>query len=73
MLENHSTEIPWWNDLVEGIDKPIVQNGYIPVPDKPGLGVTLNEAVVREHLDSEGYFAPTPEWDGERSWDRLWS
>ena len=19
------------------------------------------------------YFAPTPEWDDERSWDRLWS
>jgi len=20
-----------------------------------------------------GYFEPTPQWDNERSWDRLWS
>jgi L-alanine-DL-glutamate epimerase-like enolase superfamily enzyme len=73
VLEHHSTEIPWWNDMVEGISKPIVQNGFIPVPDRPGLGVTLNEEVVKEHLDGSGYFAPTPEWDNERSWDRLWS
>jgi L-alanine-DL-glutamate epimerase-like enolase superfamily enzyme len=73
VLENHSTDVAWWDDLVEGIEKPIVNQGYIQVPDKPGLGVTLNEAVVQEHLDKDGYFAPTPEWDEERSWDRLWS
>lgn len=72
-LENHSIDIPWWNDLVEGIEKPIVQNGFIPVPDAPGLGVTLNDEVVQEHLHEPGYFEPTPEWDAERSWDRLWS
>ncbi len=37
-LENHSLDVPWWQDLVEGIDKPIVNKGYITVPDKPGLG-----------------------------------
>jgi hypothetical protein len=50
-----------------------VNEGYIRVPDAPGLGVTLNEEVIREHLDDDGYFEPTPEWDHERSWDRLWS
>lgn len=74
VLENHSTDVPWWDDLVEGIEKPIVNQGYIKVPDAPGLGVTLNEEVVRAHLaENSGYFTPTSEWDDERSWDRLWS
>lgn len=73
VLENHSVEIPWWDALVEGIEKPIVQNGFVPVPDRPGLGVTLNEEVVREHLADGRYFEPTPEWNDEHSSDRLWS
>ncbi len=73
VLENHSTDLPWWNDLVTGPAKPIVQNGYIPVPDSPGLGITLNDEVMQQHLYEPGYFEPTPEWDTERSWDRLWS
>jgi L-alanine-DL-glutamate epimerase-like enolase superfamily enzyme len=72
-LEHHSVDIPWWDDLVEGIDKPLVKDGFTTVPDAPGLGVALNEEVVREHLAVPGYFEPTPEWDGERSADRLWS
>ena len=74
VLENHSVDIPWWSDLVEGIEKPIVNRGYIRVPEKPGLGITLNEEVVKQHLlPGTGYFEPTTEWDKERSWDRLWS
>ena len=72
-LENHAVDIAWWNDLVDGIEKPIVNKGFIPVPEKPGLGVTLNEEAVKQHLGQPGYFEPTPEWDKERSWDRLWS
>ena len=37
------------------------------------LRVTLNEAVVKQHLLEPGYFEPTPEWNKERSADRLWS
>jgi len=73
VLENHSVDVPWWNDLVEGVEKPILKKGFIAVPDKPGLGVTLNEAVVKQHLLEPGYFEPTPEWNRERSADRLWS
>ena len=73
-LENHSLDVPWWSDLVEGVEKPIVNHGWITVPDKPGLGITLNEDVVKEHLmPGTSYFPPTPEWDHETSWDRLWS
>ena len=72
-LENHSVDIPWWEDLVIG-DKPLVQNGYVTVPEKPGLGVELNEDVVKEHLKKDTkYFAPTPEWDTVDSADRQWS
>jgi L-alanine-DL-glutamate epimerase-like enolase superfamily enzyme len=40
-LENHSLDVPWWQDLVNEVDKPIIDRGYIAVPDTPGLGVTL--------------------------------
>ncbi len=74
-LENHSLDVPWWSSLVqEGAKTPIVNHGWIEVPDRPGLGVTLNEDVVRQHLaPGSGYFEATPQWDHERSWDRLWS
>jgi L-alanine-DL-glutamate epimerase-like enolase superfamily enzyme len=74
VLENHSVDVPWWDDLVEGIEKPICSKGYMKVPDRPGLGVTLNEAVVKQHLvPQSGYFEPTPEWNVDRTNDRLWS
>jgi L-alanine-DL-glutamate epimerase-like enolase superfamily enzyme len=73
VMENHSVDVPWWGDLVEGVEKPIVNKGFITVPDKPGLGVTLNEAVVKQHLAEPGYFEPTPQWDVDRTNDRLWS
>lgn len=74
-LENHSLDVPWWSSLVEeGNKTPIVNHGWIDVPDRPGLGVTLNEDVVCQHLKpGSGYFEPTPQWDHEQSWDRLWS
>jgi len=72
--ENHSLDVPWWQDLVEGIEKPIIDKGFIKVPDKPGLGITLNDEVCKQHLaPNTGYFEPTPQWNTERSWDRLWS
>ena len=73
-LENHYVDIPSWNDIVTGLPNPIIQNGYISVPEEPGLGVDLNEATAREHLnEGDGFFEPTPEWDEANSWDRLWS
>ncbi len=48
-LEFHASDVPFWDDLLDGIPKPIIQNGFIPVPEKPGLGVTLNEEVARRY------------------------
>lgn len=57
-LEDHSVDVPWWEDLVTSPAKPIVEKGYARVPEAPGLGVELNEDVVRRHLAEPGYFAP---------------
>jgi L-alanine-DL-glutamate epimerase-like enolase superfamily enzyme len=73
VLENHSVDVPWWSDLVEGIERPIVNHGFITVPSAPGLGVTLNDEVMKQHLLEPGYFEATPEWNDEKSHDRLWS
>jgi L-alanine-DL-glutamate epimerase-like enolase superfamily enzyme len=73
-LEHHSVDVPWWEDLVQG-DKPLFHKGFAKVPSRPGLGVTLNDDVMKQHLDpnDKGYFEPTKEWDKDRVNDRLWS
>jgi len=48
-LEFHASDVPFWDDLVDGVGKPLIQQGYISVPEKPGLGVTLNEEVARKY------------------------
>ena len=62
-IENHALDMPWWQDLVSGVPKPIIDKGYVKVPEAPGLGVVLNDAVVKEHLRRPGYFEPTPMFD----------
>ena len=39
-----------WMDDVVVHDKPLCQNGMVPVSDKPGLGIELNPDVVKAHL-----------------------
>ncbi len=74
VVENHSVDIPWWEDLIDGIEKPLFNKGFVKVPEGPGLGFgSLNEEVIKQHLEEPGYFEPTDEWNEERSNDRLWS
>jgi L-alanine-DL-glutamate epimerase-like enolase superfamily enzyme len=69
VLEYHAVDIPWWPDLVTGVGKPIADRGYQTVPDTPGLGIELNENVVKQHLSTlkyavpDGYFEPTTMFD----------
>ncbi|GAC1650547.1 MAG: mandelate racemase/muconate lactonizing enzyme family protein [Herpetosiphon sp.] len=74
-LEHHFNDVPFWNDFVEGLPKPLIQHGYIDVPDGPGLGFAINADTIKAHLvpDDPGFFEPTPHWDIDRSWDRIWS
>ncbi|RME64494.1 MAG: mandelate racemase/muconate lactonizing enzyme family protein [Caldilineae bacterium] len=77
VLENHSVDLPDWNQLVTGLPDPLIQDGYIQVPEKPGLGFDdINEEMVRKYLDPADpvYFdQPTEDWSIERANDRLWS
>src|SRR5690606_4459515 len=77
VLENHSVDLEWWDDLIEGVDKPMIRDGYVPVPEAPGLGLSgVNEAAFRERMDATrdgGFFDASDLWDKERSHDRLWS
>lgn len=75
-LEYHSADVPWWDDMVNGLPKPVVDKGYIKVPDAPGLGIeSLNDEILAEHIhpDYPGLWESTEQWDDEWSYDRLWS
>jgi L-alanine-DL-glutamate epimerase-like enolase superfamily enzyme len=39
-----------WMDQLLVLDGPYIKDGYIRVPDKPGLGITLNDDIVLAHL-----------------------
>lgn len=75
VLEHHGVDVDWWEDMVEvpGLKKPWSKAGMTPVPEGPGLGFKLNEDVVKQHLGEGGYFEPTPQWNQDRSNDRLFS
>lgn len=75
-LEYHSNDVPWWDDLVTGPQKPIVDRGFITLTDAPGLGIDgLNDEVIREHLhpDVPGVWESTEEWNTRYVYDRTWS
>lgn len=48
-LEFHANDVPFWEELLMGIDPPLIRDGYIAVPEGPGFGVTLNEDVARSY------------------------
>ncbi len=76
-LEHHSVDVPWWESLVKTTDgRKLIEKGYANLPlEAPGLGIELNEEVVKKHLHpkDKSYFAPTNDWNEKRSHDRLWS
>ncbi|MBN2736291.1 MAG: mandelate racemase/muconate lactonizing enzyme family protein [Spirochaetales bacterium] len=48
--EHHYTDVSWYDSLLDGIPKPIMgKDGFLPIPEGPGLGVTINEDVLRQH------------------------
>ena len=76
-LEHHSVDVPWWESLVKTVDgKPMITKGFANIPmTSPGLGIELNEDVVKQHLhpSDKSYFEPTPQWNERRSHDRIFS
>ena len=75
-MELHSVDVPWWQDIAIGLEKPLVRDGFINVPDRPGLGLEgLDDDVIRMHINKDipGIWEPTDEWDTEFANDRIWS
>lgn len=76
-LEHHGLDLPFWKNLVTGL--PPMEEGYVAVPDKPGLGIDLDYEGIRENLrPPSGLFEATDEWNTpklgfwqpDRRWDK---
>lgn len=76
-LEHHSIDLPWWESLVKTTDgRKLITKGFANLPlTAPGLGIELNDDVVKQHLhpSDKSYFEPTPQWNERRSHDRIFS
>jgi L-alanine-DL-glutamate epimerase-like enolase superfamily enzyme len=56
VLELHALNIPWWNDLCDG-DRPFIEDGFMTVSERPGIGVELNDEVAKSLLwNNDTYF-----------------
>ncbi|MCW5849278.1 MAG: mandelate racemase/muconate lactonizing enzyme family protein [Anaerolineae bacterium] len=59
VLEFHHLDHPVWDGLIN--EGPLIQDGHITVPDRPGLGVTVNEDFIRHHTrENLGFFRDMP-------------
>ena len=75
-LEFHSNDVDWWSDMVKDTEKPRIVDGFMAVPEKPGIGIDeLDDEVLKEHIHPEipGLWESTDEWNDWDSHDRLWS
>lgn len=75
-MEHHGLDDEWYDKLVDGVPKPLMdKEGFISVPNGPGMGIKLNEEIVKRMLKDpkKEFFPHTNEWNDEKSHDRLWS
>lgn len=61
-LEHHGLDLPFWPDLVTGLPDDYLEDGFVRVPEKPGLGVDLNYDGIEANLRRPGLFQATEEW-----------
>ncbi len=55
-MEQHFPDLALWHRMVG--DHQLIADGELLVPDRPGLGIRLDDAVVRRHLREEHGFFP---------------
>jgi len=48
-LEWHAADVPFFDELVRGHSAAMIERGYIHVPEKPGLGIELDERVAYKY------------------------
>jgi len=77
-LEHHGLDLPFWSGLVKGLPEPLMEGGFVAVPETPGLGVDLDYDGIEANLRFPGLFEPTEEWNApklgfwqpDRRWDK---
>ncbi len=55
-LEWHAASVPFFDQLIRGGDGPLIRDGKIAVPDKPGLGIELDEDVAFQYRKQDEKF-----------------
>ena len=79
VMEHHNVDTPYYDGLVQGVPKPLVKDGFVRVPDGPGLGFELNAEAIKDAIRRRGrdpqqeFFPASDQWNNERANDRLWS
>ena len=75
-LESHWLDLPFWKGLATGLPETLIEEGYVRVPEKPGLGLDLNLEGIEANLRTPGLFEPTDGWNTPKLgfWqpDRRW-
>ena len=62
--EHHGLDLPFWESLVTGMAPDYMADGYVTVPEKPGLGIDINLEAIEANLRIPGtMFLPTDDWD----------
>ena len=74
-LEHHFTDMPFWNDFIDGVPKPLIQHGYIRVPEGAGPGLRAQRRRRASAPGARGSAALRADAGVGRagSHDRLWS
>ncbi len=55
-LEWHAASVPFFDDLVRNGNGPMIRDGKIAVPDKPGLGIELDEDIAWKYRKQDEKF-----------------
>ncbi len=48
-LEWHAASVPFFDDLIKGRRKPLIEKGHVNLSDRPGLGIELDEQVAYKY------------------------
>ena len=55
-LEHHFQDFPWWESLIKK-PKPLIDCGYIVLSENPGVGIEINEEVLKHMKFGEDFFS----------------
>lgn len=47
VLEWHASDVPFWSEVAA--EGGLIEHGFIQVPNRPGLGITVNDAAIRPY------------------------